>query len=31
MKQTITIEVPEGKTYKQTTDKDGNIIIQYIR
>ena len=30
MKQTITIEVPEGKTYKQTTDKDGNIIIQYI-
>lgn len=30
MKQTITIEVPEGKTYKQTTDKDGNIIIQYV-
>lgn len=30
MKQTITIEVPEGKTYKQTTDNDGNIIIQYI-
>ena len=30
MKQTITIEVPEGKTYKQTTDKDGNIVIQYI-
>lgn len=30
MKQIITIEVPEGKTYKQTTDKDGNIIIQYI-
>ena len=30
MKQTITIEVPEGKTYKQTTDKDGNIIIKYV-
>ena len=30
MKQTITIEIPEGKTYKQTTDKNGNITIQYV-
>ena len=30
MKKTITIEIPEGKTYKQTVDENGNLVIQYI-
>lgn len=30
MKQTIIIEVPEGKTYKQYADEFGNLVIQYI-